>query len=132
LTELSTEIENEVVDSLKKFDRYVRENNFSGFDPYDALNSEKLLKINNKLLRVLLTQFFVYSPFNTRSFFQIKSEKNPKAIGLFLSSYCRLYQNNQINKKGVSPPENCVDPNQFIYEIVNRRNVAKLNGWIED
>ena len=37
-----------------------------------------------------------------------------------------------IKGKGVLPPEACVDPMDFIYEIVDRRNVAKLNGWIED
>ncbi len=37
-----------------------------------------------------------------------------------------------IELKGVLPPEECINPHDFIYEIVNRRNVAKLNGWIED
>ncbi len=91
--------ENVIANSLENLERYVRENNFSGYDPYDALNSKKLLKINNKLLKVLLTQFFVYSPINFRALFNIKPDKNPKAIGLFLSSYCRLYKSGQIKKK---------------------------------
>jgi saccharopine dehydrogenase-like NADP-dependent oxidoreductase len=37
-----------------------------------------------------------------------------------------------ITAKGVLPPEQCVDPTDFIYEIITRRNVAKLNGWVED
>ena len=39
--------------------------------------------------------------------------------------------NGHVDRKGVSPPEECIDPNLFIYESVNRRDVAKLNGWIE-
>jgi hypothetical protein len=37
----------------------------------------------------------------------------------------------EIREKGVLPPEACINPQDFIYEIVNRRNVAKLNGWVE-
>ena len=60
--------ENAIANSLEVLERYVRENDFSGYDPYDALNSEKMLKINNKLLKVFLTQIFVYSPINLRCF----------------------------------------------------------------
>jgi saccharopine dehydrogenase-like NADP-dependent oxidoreductase len=38
----------------------------------------------------------------------------------------------EIELKGVLPPEECINPHDFIYEVVNRRNVAKLNGWIEE
>jgi rhamnogalacturonyl hydrolase YesR len=48
---------------------------------------------------VFSTQFFVYSPVNFRKFFNIPAEKNPKAIGLFLSSYCRLYKAGLIEKE---------------------------------
>jgi len=82
--------ENEIVNSLEILERYIRENDFSGYDPYDALNSKKLIEINNKLLKIFLTQIFVYSPINFRPLFNIKPDKNPKAIGLFLSSYCNL------------------------------------------
>jgi len=88
-----------IANSLKALEGYVRDNDFSGYDPYDALNSKKLLKINNKSVRVLLTQLFVYSPVNFRNFFNIKPDKNPKAIGLFLSSYCRFYRSGLITKK---------------------------------
>lgn len=91
--------ENLIEGSLKVLERYVRDNNFSGYDPYDALNSEKLLGINNKFLRILFTQIFVYSPLNFRDFLDVTPEKNPKAIGLFLSSYCKLYKNGLIKRK---------------------------------
>ena len=92
-------IKNEIVNSLDKLEKYVRNNNFSGYDPYDALNSKKLFNINNRLLRILLTQIFVYNPINLRIFFNIKKGINPKAIGLFLSAYCKLYDNGLIEQK---------------------------------
>jgi len=91
--------ENVIENSLNILDKYVRENNFAGYDPYDALNSEKLLKINNKLIKMFFTQFFVYSPINFRGFFNIEPDKNPKAIGLLLSSYCKLYRRGLIKKR---------------------------------
>ena len=92
-------MQNKIRQSLVKLEEYVQKQDYSGYDPYDALNSTKLLKINNKLLRVFLTQFFVYSPINFRNFLNIKPDKNPKAIGLLLSSYCSLYRTGLIQKK---------------------------------
>ena len=82
---------------IKSLEKYVKNQNFSGFDPYDALNSKMLNNINSKFLRVLITQLFVYSPINFRKFFNIKKGFNPKALGLFLSSYCNLYKTALIN-----------------------------------
>jgi saccharopine dehydrogenase (NAD+, L-lysine-forming) len=50
----------------------------------------------------------------------------PAAIGAIMLAH------GKIKAKGVLPPEECVEPNDFLYEMLNRRNVAKLNGWIED
>lgn len=37
-----------------------------------------------------------------------------------------------IRGEGVLPPEACVDATEFLYQILTRRNVAKLNGWSEE
>jgi len=89
----------EIVSSLKNLERYVRENNYSGFDPYDAQNSALLHSLNSKFLRLLSTQGFVYSPVNFRNFFQIEPGRNPKAIGIFLQAYCKLFTCHLIEKK---------------------------------
>ena len=89
----------EIYNSLFKLEQYVNSNDYSGYDPYDALNSIKLESINNKYIKIFLTQIFVYSPLNFRNFFKINPEKNPKAIGLFLQSYCKLYNKGFIEKK---------------------------------
>ena len=88
-----------IINSLCNLEGYVKTQDYSGYDPYDALNSNLLKKINSKLFKVISTQFFVYSPVNIRNFFNIKPEKNPKAIGLFLSSYCKMYKLGLIKKK---------------------------------
>jgi len=87
------------VDSLKRLDSYVRAQQFKGYDPYDALNAPQINKLQKKWMKLVLTQFFVYSPLNLRPFFGIQSEINPKAIGLLLSAYCRMYQSGLIEKK---------------------------------
>jgi saccharopine dehydrogenase-like NADP-dependent oxidoreductase len=60
------------------------------------------------------------------------SARIAQGTGIPASIGTLMLLNGDITEKGVSPPEACIDPNLFIYESVNRRNVAKLNGWIED
>ncbi len=86
------------IDSLKKLDSHVRECQFKGFDPYDALNSKKIKNIRNRWLKLIITQFFVYSPVNFRPFFGIEPDVNPKALGLFLSAYCKRYKSGLMEK----------------------------------
>jgi len=91
-----------IVNSLHNLEQYVRDHHYSGYDPYDALNSPSLKSFKSKFLKLVVTQFFVYSPINCRTFFNIEPDKNPKAIGLFLSSYCKLFKSGLINKKDFS------------------------------
>ena len=71
-------------------DHYVRREDFSGYDPYDALNSPILKSLPGTYLKILMTQMFVYSPVDLRGLFGVKPGRNPKALGLFLSAYCNL------------------------------------------
>jgi rhamnogalacturonyl hydrolase YesR len=93
------DMDEKINSSLLALEKFVRKKNYSGIDPYDALNSDFLNSIKNKFIRVLITQIFVYNPINLRSFFQINSSANPKAIGLFLSAYCNLYKKKLIEKE---------------------------------
>jgi hypothetical protein len=81
-----------IINSIEKLEKYLRYQKFIGYDPYDALNSKRFRNINSKWIRILITQIFVYSPINLRNFFNIKGGYNPKALGLMLSSYCNLYK----------------------------------------
>jgi rhamnogalacturonyl hydrolase YesR len=89
----------DINESLKLLEEYVRNQNYSGYDPYDALNSSQLNNINSRLFRVMFTQLFVYSPINLRPFFHIDKGINPKALGLFLSAYSNLFKNGRIERK---------------------------------
>jgi len=91
--------DNEIITSLKNLEQYVKINHYSGFDPYDALNSPTLNLLNKRLLKLILTQVLVYSPINMRNFLGIKPEKNSKAIGIFLQAYCKLYNHHLIEKE---------------------------------
>ena len=62
-------------ESIEKLENYIELNNYSGFDPYDGLNSPifklPILK-SNKLIRFSFQQFLKRFPLNLRSFFFIK------------------------------------------------------------
>jgi lysine 6-dehydrogenase len=76
----------------------------------------------------------------------VKGRKKNKVKSIFFSSVGRLAPatgipasigalllvDGKVNAKGVLPPEQCVDPNDFLYEILTRRNVAHLNGWVDE
>ncbi|MCX7861888.1 MAG: delta-aminolevulinic acid dehydratase [Bacteroidales bacterium] len=84
--------------SFKKLKQYCEAQNFTGWDPYDGLNS-KLFKImqllHSKWLRLAIIQVNKRSPVNFRRLFIIPKEENPKGLALFLSGYCNLYHNEE-------------------------------------
>jgi hypothetical protein len=72
---------------------YCRENDWAGYDPYDALNSklfEEIPFLNSRIPRLVLTQAFKRSPINLRTLFAVPKKQNPKALGLFLSALLNL------------------------------------------
>jgi len=78
--------------SLLKLISYVEKETFSGYDPYDTLNSPVLRNIPGSLIPAVFIQIQKRNPVNIRSFLGIKKGINPKAMGLFLKSYCLLYR----------------------------------------
>jgi len=89
-------LNNVFTESLNRLKTYCEAEEFKGYDPYDGLNSRLFQAIpfvsKNRIARLAWIQFFKRSPFNARPWVGIKKDYNPKALGLFLSSYCRLYQ----------------------------------------
>ena len=86
-----------VEDSFEKLERFCREENFKGYDPFDGLNST-VFKFSgfNKLpfFRLAWIQLFKRLPINLRRIVGIKKQYNAKGLALFISSYCNLYQIN--------------------------------------
>ncbi len=72
---------------------YIERYNYAGYDPYDALNSPllRLLACRSKWVRIAFTQALKRLPFNLRPILGVRRAHNPKAIGLFLWGYARLY-----------------------------------------
>ena len=71
---------------------FLSEEGYKGHDPYDCLKSPYFQSIENRHIRLGLTYFFRQSPINLRNLFKIPKSYNPKALGLFLSSYSKLFQ----------------------------------------
>ena len=85
---------NEEVEAIaRKLLTYCHENDWAGYDPYDALNS-RLFKVlpflNSRLPRLALTQGLKRSPINLRSLVLIPKTQNPKAMALFLSALLKM------------------------------------------
>lgn len=76
--------------SFEKLRSYIEKENFKGYDPYDTLNSPIKFKYFGKLIPVLALQFQKRNPINIRPLLGVKKAHNPKALGLFLYSYCKL------------------------------------------
>jgi hypothetical protein len=74
---------------------YIKKEEFSGWDPYDGLNSIFLKKIGIlkfPIFRLLIIQSFKKSPFNLREILKVPKTQNPKGIALCLSAICNLYK----------------------------------------
>lgn len=72
---------------------YCESHDWSGIDPYDALNSrvfQALPMLDRRLPRLILTQALKRSMFNARPLLQVPATQNPKALGLFLMSALKL------------------------------------------
>lgn len=77
---------------------------------------------------------------------KVKGKKGKKVKRIIFSSAGRITQGTgipasigavmlaegKITQTGVLPPEECIEPNDFIFEMITRRKVAKLNGWVEE
>jgi hypothetical protein len=79
--------------ATRKLLAYCRGNDWAGYDPYDALNSEvfkALPLLNARLPRLTLTQVMKRSPVNLRRVMRIPKTQNPKAMALFLLAFLNL------------------------------------------
>ena len=86
-------MDNDAEAAILKLVAYCQENDWAGYDPYDALNSkafERLPFLDSRLPRLILTQALKRSPINIRGLVLIPKTQNPKAMGLFLSAFLKL------------------------------------------
>jgi uncharacterized protein YyaL (SSP411 family) len=74
--------------------RYVKENGWEGYDPYDGLNSRFTSRISrwSKWLRVFFVQINKNLPLNIRSILGIQKGVHIKGMGLFASAFLQLFR----------------------------------------
>ena len=79
--------------ALERLDRWIESENFQGWDPHDALNSPiiRALVGENRLLKLIALQGVRRSPINLRQVLRVPKSHNPKAMGLFLTTYAHKY-----------------------------------------
>ena len=68
---------------------------WSGFDPYDALNSKLLAHLpllDHRLPRIVVTQILKRSPVNVRPLLGVPKTQNPKGVALFLAAILMLWK----------------------------------------
>jgi hypothetical protein len=82
-----------IVDALTAMRSWGEARDWSGYDPYDGLNSPAaaVLSLGTPLGRRLVTQAVKLSPVNLRPLLRIRPERNAKAIALVASAYARLH-----------------------------------------
>jgi len=72
---------------------YCRANDWAGYDPYDALNSElfkALPFLDMRFVRLALTQAMKRSPINLRPLLFVRKTQNPKGLALVLTALLKL------------------------------------------
>lgn len=85
----------EVEHVARRLFAYCKANDWSGYDPYDALNSGLFAAVpalNSRIPRLVVTQALKRSPINIRALLQIPKTQNPKGIALFLSALLKAPQ----------------------------------------
>ena len=83
---------------------YCKVNDWSGYDPYDALNSQifgALPFLDSRWPRLAFTQMLKRSPVNLRSLLLIPKTQNPKALSLFLRGLLKLSRVGQLDDESL-------------------------------
>lgn len=91
-----------VVHVVSRLLAYCRENDWAGYDPYDALNSALFNSTplsNTRLFRLIFTQVLKRLPINLRSLLRIEKTQNPKALALFLTALLKLRKLNLVEEE---------------------------------
>jgi hypothetical protein len=80
-------------ETVLKLLTYCKANDWAGYDPYDATNSEffRILPfLDRRLPRLVLTQLLKRSPVNFRRLLMVPKTQNPKGLALFLMAFLKL------------------------------------------
>ncbi|MBN1789805.1 MAG: hypothetical protein JW830_04865 [Bacteroidales bacterium] len=92
-------MDSEALSSLHSLEKWIGENGYAGYDPYDIKGNHYILTLAEKgnysfpftLLRETVFELFYHFPMFSRRTLKIKPAMNAKAMGLFASSFADLY-----------------------------------------
>ncbi|MEJ2704243.1 MAG: hypothetical protein P8Z79_17545 [Sedimentisphaerales bacterium] len=78
---------------VQRLRAYVEAADYAGYDPFDALNSPLIRRMGtrSKWVRIGAIQILRRCPLNVRPVLGIQPGHNPKALGLFLWGYTKLF-----------------------------------------
>ncbi len=113
-------VDNHLEAKILKLLAYCQANDWAGYDPYDAVNSQvftALPFLNARLPRLVLTQALKRSPINIRRLLRIPKTQNPKAIAVFLSAFLKL------SRIGVGKAE------EFVELMIERLIALRSQGF---
>ena len=117
--------------SFNKLKRYVECQQFKGWDPYDGLNSNIFQATPLKqwpFARLAWIQLFKRNPVNLRKLFMVPKGHNPKALGLFLTGYCNLYELAQQGEEQFGNPEEIKTKIQYLADLLLELKTPGYSG----
>lgn len=81
-----------IVRSLRRNERWIRENRWTGWDPYDGFESPKMRKFKStRWLGGMVQQIMRFNPFNLRDMLGIPKMRNSKSLALFAMAYLNMW-----------------------------------------
>ncbi len=115
----------EIAEVVQKLWAFCLKNNFSGYDPYDALNSRVLSKgpwAKSRFFRLAATQGLKRLPVNVRPLLLIPKTQNPKALAIFLKGALKL------RSAGLIKSQQVID---YLINRISELRVAEADyyGW---
>jgi len=126
MEQINTDQRSSITVSLDKLQRYIENENYKGWDPYDALSSP-LFKLpffrSNKLIRFGAQQLVKRSKISLRPLLRVPKGYNPVTLGLVLQGYCY-----QILKKEI-PEQVRNDTLKKIEFLVNELERLQSKGY---
>lgn len=82
-----------VRESIESLYQWVKNQDYYGWDPYDALNSKFISKLcfDSPYLEIIATQLNKYSIVNFRPFLRVEKGVDVKGMSLFAQAYSKMY-----------------------------------------
>jgi len=108
---IDSDFQNKLEDSITRLLTYCQKNDWSGYDPFDGLNSKIFALMpfhQNKLPRLAFIQFMKRFPINLRWILLVPKEQNPKGLALFTSALIKL------------PGTGLIDSSDLIDDIIKK------------